>query len=190
MPQITGVEAIALLEGANPRPLVVFLTAHVEHAVFAFDAGAIDYIVKPIDAGRLAKAIARARERLSARAESAAPKRESESPDLERLAVPTRRGLVIVKPEELRYAIVDGESVILHTVRGAFVTDFRIVALEKKLPSDQFVRVHRRALVNLEHVTQLEPVGAGVYVAELSDGANVPVSRQAARLLKSRWRID
>ena len=185
MTNMSGVEAMGLLP--EDGPLVVFVTAHPNHAVFAFDAGAVDYVLKPVDPKRLTRAVARARLRLDAR------QNRSNSPPppavVDRLAIPTRRGLVILDPKDVRYAIVDGESVVVHANDQAYVTDFRIVALQKKLPDDAFVRAHRRVLLNLEHVVALEPVGAGVYVAELSDGATVPVSRQAAKLLKARWQV-
>lgn len=184
MADMSGVEAMGLLP--EDGPLVVFVTAHAEHAVFAFDAGAVDYVLKPVDPQRLARAVDRARRRLEGRRDRQPTAAE---PVVDRLAIPTRRGLVIVDPKDVRYAIVDGESVVVHANDAAYVTDFRIVALEKRLPPALFIRAHRRVLLNLEHVTGLEPVGAGVYVAELTDGATVPVSRQAAKRLKARWQI-
>lgn len=188
MAELSGIEAMQLLPEGGPK--VVFVTAHAEHAVFAFDAGAVDYVLKPVAPERLKRAMDRVRERLAAYTDAPRAPAESTAGPKDKLAVPTRRGLVILDPNELRYAMVDGASVTLHSTRGVFVTDFRIVALEKRLPEAQFVRVHRRVLLNLDHVTALEPVGAGVYVAETSDGASVPVSRQAAKRLKARWTID
>lgn len=190
MARMSGVEAMGLLP--EDGPLVVFVTAHAEHAVFAFDAGAVDYVLKPVDPRRLARAVARARARLVARrdrAASPAGEAEADPPSVQRVAVPTRRGLKILAPRDIRYAIVDGASVVIHAQDAAYVTDFRIVALEQRLPAQHFVRAHRRVLLNLEHVVGLEPVGAGVYVAELSDGATVPVSRQAAKRLKAMWAV-
>ncbi len=181
MTELSGIEAMGLLPA--PSPLIIFVTAHAEHAVAAFEAGALDYVLKPVEPARLKKALDRAKERALARAERTEPK-------LLRVAIPTRRGLELLDPRELRYALVDGESVLLHTTRGVFVTDFRMSALERKLPAERFVRAHRRVLLNLEHVVALEPVGAGTYLAETSDGAQVPVSRQAARALKSQWEIE
>ena len=190
MTQMSGVEAMGLLP--EDGPFVVFVTAHAEHAVFAFDAGAVDYVLKPVDPKRLARAIDRARLRVDAKRErepASADRSSPEPPLVDRFAIPTRKGLVIIDPKDVRYAIVDGESVVVHANDAAYVTDFRIVALEKRLPAELFVRAHRRVLLNLEHVVGLEPVGAGVYVAELTDGATVPVSRQAAKRLKALWQL-
>ncbi|MEQ8277370.1 MAG: LytTR family DNA-binding domain-containing protein [Deltaproteobacteria bacterium] len=184
MRQMSGVEVMGLLPSNGP--LVVFVTAHPEHAVYAFDAGAVDYVVKPVEAGRLQKALGRARERIAARALRGGEDEAQTLPD--RLLVPTRNGLRIIAPEQVRYAIVDGQTVLLHTDQGSFVTDFRLVALEERLGAP-FVRVHRRVLANVHHIVALEPVGAGVYVAELSDGQTVPVSRQSAKILRARWSL-
>lgn len=188
MGAVSGLDVLGQLGGG--LPLVVFVTAHAEHAVHAFDGGAVDYVLKPIEPTRLARALLRARERVEAYRERAPsePAAELDPAGPLRLAIPTRRGLKVVDPSSIRYAIVDGESVLIHTVEGVLVTDFRLVALEKKLPADRFVRAHRRVLLNLEHVTGLESAGASVQ-AELSDGATVPVSRHAARALRRRWSL-
>ncbi|MEM7675564.1 MAG: LytTR family DNA-binding domain-containing protein, partial [Myxococcota bacterium] len=186
MTEVSGVEAMGLLP--QDGPLVIFVTAHADHAVFAFDAGAVDYVLKPVEPRRLSLALERAQTRLQAR-HAYAPAAPNDPPDMMRLAIPTRKGLAIIDPDRVRYAIVDGASVVVHTDDGAYVTDFRMVALERKLPRASFVRAHRRVLLNIAHIVALEPVGAGVYVAELTDGATVPVSRQAAKQLKTRWQI-
>lgn len=184
---VSGLDVLGQLGGG--LPLVVFVTAHAEHAVHAFDGGAVDYVLKPIEPARLARALERARERALAYAQRAPtlPEEGEELPGPLRLAIPTRRGLKVIDPANIRYAIVDGESVLIHTVEGVLVTDFRLVALEKRLPADRFVRAHRRVLLNLEHVVGLEAEGTSVHLAELSDGATVPISRQAARALRRRW---
>ena len=171
MREISGVEALALIEEG---PAVVFVTAHDRYAVDAFDGGAIDYLLKPVEPAKLARAIARARERIK-------PKSSTE-----RIGVPTRKGLLLFEPNEILYALIDGETVTLHTERGSFVTDFRIADLEKRL-GEGFDRVHRRALVNLSRVVRLEPNDVGGYTAHVEGGGEVPVSRQAARRLRKLW---
>ncbi len=190
MGELSGLDAMRLMDGEGPQ--VVFITAHSEHAVAAFDAGATDYVLKPVEAGRLKLALQRTEKRLEGRKDTSFDSLDS-SEEIEqpadRIAVPTRRGLMILQPEEISYALVDGASTIIHSTRGTLVTDFRIVALERKLSGHGFVRVHRRVLVNLAHIRTLERMGSS-YVAETSDGAQIPVSRQAAKELKARWRID
>jgi two-component system LytT family response regulator len=172
MPGLSGMEAFAMM---GPRaPFVIFCTAHANYAVEAFDRGAADYVLKPVDPERLRKAIERARSRLEAR--DAAP---------ERLAVTTSSGVVLVDPRSVTHATLDGALVTIHTASGErLLTDDSLSELEKKLP--HMLRVHRRALVSLDHVAKLEPQPTGGYVARIAGGHAVEVSRQAARDLRKR----
>ena len=184
MPGLSGVDAIQLLPADGP--LVVFCTAHAEHAVQAFEEGAVDYLLKPIEAGRLHKALERARARLApARIEAAAAEplaAPARAP--ERLAIPTRQGVVLVDPEAVIHATLEGELVTVCTTTEEYLTDFSLNELEQRLPGLE--RVHRRALLNLAHVVRLEPSETGGYLARTSRGDGVLVSRQAARELRRR----
>lgn len=171
MPQMTGVEALAML---GPRaPFVVFCTAHASYAVEAFDRGAVDYVLKPVDPERLRKAVDRARARVRDRAPT------------DRLAITTKQGVVLVDPREITHATLDGALVTVFTTRGdKHLTDDSLNDLERKLP--HMVRVHRRALAALDHVARLEPQPTGGYVARTAAGHAIEVSRQAARELRKR----
>jgi two-component system LytT family response regulator len=187
MPGLTGVEAMQLLPAAGPY--VIFCTAHPDHAVAAFDGGAVDYLLKPIEAARLHKALERARSRdAQARFVAEAGKqRETPGKALERLAIPTRAGVVLVAPQEITHAALDGVLVTIHTTgQGKLLTDFTLQDLQEKLPPNLFERVHRRALLNMDHVRRLEPLETGGYLAHTSLGATVEVSRQSARDLRRR----
>lgn len=176
MPRLTGTEAMGLL--GPDGPLVVFVTAYAEHAVKAFDGGAVDYLLKPVEADRLAKALDRARERLGPRGAGGPP---------DRLPVPTSKGVELIPLEALSHAVIEGASLVLHTDRGRLFTDWRLADLERRLPTDRFERVHRQALVNLARVVRLEDTGTGGWLAHLDGGATVVVSRQSARELRRRW---
>jgi two-component system LytT family response regulator len=175
MPELTGLEALQLFPADGP--LVIFCTAHAAHAVSAFDVGAVDYLLKPIDGGRLRKALERARGRGAAPA--AAP------PPLERLALPTRQGIVLLDPRDVTHAQLADELVTVYAAGQAYLSALPLQELEGRLPAT-FVRVHRRALVNLTHVVRLEPNEVGGYLAQTSGGHAVEVSRQAARELRKR----
>lgn len=175
MPNLTGVETLGLL-GAD-RPQVVFTTAHADYAIPAFDGGATDYLLKPIEAARLVRALDRVRERLANRTDAREPSR--------RVAVPTRKGVVLMAPDDLGHAAIDGESVVLHTRKGRFYKDFRLGELERRFPT--LLRVHRQALVNVDRIDRLEDADSGGYVAVLDDGARIQVSRQVARQLRRAW---
>ena len=176
MPGLDGLEAAALLP--EEGPYIIFTTAHADHAIAAFDLGAVDYLLKPIEAVRLGRALERARHRLGPR--QAAPG------ELSRLPVSTKAGIVLVDPRGLSHAIFDGALVTLHTAQGPLLTDQSLQELEERLPPALFERVHRRALVNLEKIERLEPQETGGYLARMPGGGEVPIARQAARRLRRR----
>lgn len=183
MPGLSGLDALALLPERSPR--VILCTAHAEHAVDAFEHGAVDYVLKPVEAARLAKALERAR----GRREPETPRAAGVSPlakGLARLPIPTRQGIVLVDPETISHASLEDELVTVFTTQGDFLTDFTLQELADKLPSESFHRVHRRALLNLAHVTRLEPLETGGFLARTARGHAVEVSRQSARELRKR----
>ena len=180
MPGMTGLEAA--MKMPEDRPYIVFLTAHPEHALEAFDVGATDYLMKPVDAARLAKALDRARKQL----DSPAGATTASATSLVRLAIETRSGVVLLAPDEVTHATFDGQLVTVHTKDKSFLSDMTLQDLEDKLPKGYFERVHRRAILNLHQVERLEPVASGGYVARLPGGKTADVSRQAARKLRRR----
>jgi two-component system LytT family response regulator len=181
MPGLSGLDALALLPEEGPG--VILCTAHAEHAVDAFEHGAVDYVLKPVEAARLQKALDRARMRLGPK-EEPAKGQAGGSKGLARLPIPTRQGIVLVDPETISHATLEGELVTVFTTQGEFLTDFTLNELSDKLPVEGFQRVHRRALLNLAHVTRLEPLETGGYIARTSRGHSVEVSRQSARELR------
>ena len=154
MPGLTGLEAIGLLP--EPRPYVIFCTAHAEHALSAFDVGAVDYLLKPVDAARLKVAVDRARRPVAGRAASG-----EKAGGRRRLAIETREGVLLLDPAEISHAEL-GDALVTIVVGGREVlTDLSLNTLEARLPAGSFLRVHRRAILNLDHVALLEPTASG-----------------------------
>jgi two-component system, LytTR family, response regulator len=183
MPGLSGIEAHARIPEGGP--FVIFATAHPEHAVAAFELGAVDYVLKPIDAARLAKAVDRARAHVLRRREADTPR--SAGDPLARLPIVTRAGVVLVDFDDVSHAEFDGVLVTIHRRNAEpLLTEFSLQDLGQRLPEPQFDRVHRRALVNLREVTMLLPQDTGGFVAVMRSGAHVLVSRQSARRLR-RW---
>jgi two-component system LytT family response regulator len=170
MPGLSGTGLHAKL----PDATVIYVTAHADHAVEAYELGAVDYVLKPVAAARLAKALARIR-----------PSPATPSVPGERLPVETRAGIVLVEPAAIVYAQFDGALVTLHAARESWITSMSLKDLEARLPA-QFARVDRRHLLNLDEVARLEPEPDGGYRAHTRSGAVVPISRQAARDLRRR----
>lgn len=188
MPELSGIEALQLFPADGP--VVIFCTAHTAHAVAAFDVGAIDYLLKPIEAARLRKALERARDRDARRRYGSELARFKNPGDperpLDRLALPTRQGIILLDPLTVSHAELDGELVTVHTADAQYLSAMSLQELESRLPGERFARVHRRAIVNLEHVVRLEPNEVGGYTARTRNGRAVEISRQAARDLRKR----
>jgi len=188
MPGLSGLEALSLAPAE--RPLVIFCTAHAKHAVDAFELGAIDYLLKPIEAARLQKAMDRAQAAVAQR-HLAAPGSEKPQPGppWHRLALPTHQGIVLLDPQDVSHAIVEGSLVKVVTTTGDFFSSHSLSDLEGRLPAAYFMRVHRRALLNLARIRRLEPNEVGGFLARTLEGHAVEVSRQAARALRKRLRM-
>ena len=183
MPGLDGLDTSQLLPAGGP--LVIFTTAHPEHALRAFDLGAADYLLKPVDAPRLQRALDRARERRFGAAEAAPASADG------RIALPTRKGVRLVGPEALLCAIFDGSALTVHLAEDEGVerifVDLSLGDLEGRLPCPPFLRSHRRALINLDAVALLEPTDAGGYLACIRGGPKVAVSRAVSRDLRRRF---
>jgi two-component system LytT family response regulator len=193
MPGLSGLDVLGLLP--DDGPVVIFCTAHAEHAVSAFDVGAVDYLLKPVEAGRLRKALERARQveqrrrfQLEVARHRPTHAAERSPPDglPPRLPLETRQGIVLLAPDEISHAQLDGALVTVHTTRGPFICDLPLNELAERLGPHGFLRVHRRSLLNLAKVVRLEPAETGGFLARTADGQSVEVSRQAARDLRKR----
>jgi two-component system LytT family response regulator len=187
MPGLSGVEALDLMPADGP--FVIFCTAFPDHALKAFEGGALDYLLKPVEAGRLRKALDRARARGGRMRPSDDAERRppaSAMATVQRLPIPTRQGIVLLDPLGISHAVLEGELVRVYSTQGEFLTDATLQELQDRLPGDRFQRLHRRALANLEQIARLEPLDTGGLVARTHAGQSFEVSRQSARELR-RW---
>jgi len=182
MPELDGLDVVRTV-ARDLLPLVAFVTAYDEYAVQAFELNAVDYLLKPVEPDRLKKALDKARQRETKERFSDAVKKHQA---IARLPVQTRQGLVLLDPRAVTHAVLEGELVTVHTKDASFLTDYTLNDLEQRLSGGSFERVHRRALLNLEAVTRLEPLETGGYLARTVNGGSVEVSRQAARDLRKR----
>jgi two-component system, LytTR family, response regulator len=186
MPGMNGIEVARALP--EPAPQIVFLTAHSEHALSAFNVGAVDYLVKPLESERLQKTLERVSKRLH---EAHRPEavRSAAKPSA-KLAIAEKGGVTLLDPETICACVLEDALVTLYISTGATVLSAMSLAeLHAKLP--HLERVHRKSLLNLDLVTRLESLPSGGYlaVAQGGGGARVEISRQAARLLRKRFGI-
>jgi two-component system LytT family response regulator len=188
MPKLDGFEVLELIHRpGTPAPVVIFITAFDQYAMRAFDAHAVDYLLKPFGAERFERALERARARLNERrlpVELAAERPAQERP--ERIVVRDGTRVHIIPLDKLDYAEAEDDYVALHTAGKTHLKQQPIASLEATLDPRRFVRIHRSAIVNLERVARIEPFGKERRLAILHDGTRLPVSRSGyARLLEA-----
>jgi two-component system LytT family response regulator len=194
--QMPGEDGFTLLRGLDPRPAVVFVTAYDHYAVRAFEENAVDYLLKPFRRERLAEALDRARLDV-ARPEDLSHKlaallgsmeRAATSSYLDRFTVRVGARQLILKADEVLWFGAEEKLVFAATDGDRHYVNFTLDQLERRLDPKRFVRVHRAAIVNLDHAAALRPGFAGTYRLQLRDAARseVPVSRARARALRER----
>ena len=193
--QMPGEDGFALLQSLSPAPAVVFVTAYDHYAVRAFEANAVDYLLKPCRAERLAEALVRARRDLATPAELsrrlaellAAVRRPADA-HLDRFTVRLGTRQLILRAEDVLWFGAEDKLVFAATARDRHWVNFTLDQLEQKLDPRRFARVHRAAIANLDHAVALRPGFAGTWRLQLDDEARteVPVSRARARTLKER----
>ena len=188
MPGLLGTEVLRRLEH---RPFVLFTTAYTEHAVTAFELGAVDYLLKPFGPSRLAAAMERVRSALGEPAGLDPVERLSGAlgaGPISRLFVRVGGALVPLPVERVAWFEADGDYVVAHAGTNRHVLHLALSCLEARLDPRRFTRVHRAHVVNLDHVKAFRPDGRGNLEAELFDGTRVPVSRARAQELRSLGR--
>jgi len=184
MPKLDGFEVLELV-GADMA--VIFVTAYDTYAMRAFDAHAVDYLLKPFSARRFEEALAQARARLGTKmppaAELAAAARPP-SQKLERIVVRDGPRVHVVPVERLDYVEVQDDYLALRTEGKTLLKQQTITSLEAALDPQRFVRIHRSYLVNLDRIAKIEPYSKDSKVAVLKDGAKLPVSRAGYQRLR------
>lgn len=186
MPDLSGIDLAQVISRFDEphRPEVVFVTAHDEHAVAAFDLAAVDYLRKPVRPERLAQALARLCERLAARSAGQRPAGSPADSGPQPLAddvIAVELGGITryVQRSAVVYAETRGDYVRLHTRAGEHLLRASLGALEQRWGGAGFLRVHRQYLVNRAFVESVRTVG-GTLTLDLGEGCVIPVSRRHA----------
>jgi two-component system LytT family response regulator len=190
MPDASGFEVLQKLEDEE-TPLVIFTTAHDEYAVRAFEAEALDYLLKPFDRERLQEALSRARGHLALR-DGLVIKRlrdflsrtPNRSTFCERLAIRSAGRIVFLDVEEIDWIEAAANYVRVHAGKDFHLMRESIGQMAEKLDSSRFVRVHRSAIVNAAKIRELQSCNGGEYLAVLRNGKSVPCSRGYRNLIE------
>jgi Response regulator of the LytR/AlgR family len=172
--QLPDMDGFAALDAVpEPRDFhVVFLTAHDQHALRAFAAEALDYLLKPVDPERFERALERAKDQLARRREPA-PKRF-----LKRIVVEANRREILLPVERLDWAESDRNYVCLHVGAESYTIRGTLESLAQQLDPDQFVRISRSELVNLDRVKEMQPWFHGERRILLKDGRELTWTRR------------
>jgi two-component system LytT family response regulator len=178
MPEVDGFGVIDAV-GPDRMPLTIFVTAFDAHAIRAFDANALDYLLKPIDDERFRVAIERARTRLAESGAGRARRLEgalSAAPD-RRLVLRDGSRVLLVDPGDVDWLGADGDYVRVHVQGRSHLLRHTMAAMEARLDATRFARVHRSAIVNLSRVSEIRRRGDRDYQLVLTDGTKLKLGR-------------
>lgn len=184
MPGCSGIEVLRQL--AQPAPRIVFTTAYAEHAVTAFELGALDYLLKPFGAERLAAALARVRAALGEPLPPALDRfgEMLGNGPMQRLFVRSGRSIQPIAVADVYHFEAVGDYVTARTPAGEHLLHLALSRLETRLDAQRFVRIHRAHIVNLDRVARFRRELDGRLTAVLRNGAELPVSKSKAALLR------
>ena len=185
MPEVDGLAVARKLAQQDCPPAVIFVTAHDDHAVEAFDLDAVDYVLKPVEKDRLERAIARALARRGERSGEGGPA----SDYLEELWVPHRSELVRIGVSEVGRIDAERDYVRLHVGEGegrrSYLLLQTIAGLEAKLDPARFIRIHRSIILRRDRISGLRHDGLGVWSVETADGETLRIGRTYLAKVKS-----
>ena len=189
--QMPGLLGTDVLREIDHRPFVIFTTAYSQHAVTAFELGAVDYLMKPFGPARLAAAMERVRGAIGQPSSVDAIERLSGAlggGPITRLFVRVGNTIVPVGLDRVSRLEADGDYVVAHVGGSRHLLHLSLSRLVTRLDPRRFAQVHRAHVVNLDHVRAFKRDGRGNLEAELNDGTRVPVSRARAQELRSLGR--
>jgi two-component system LytT family response regulator len=193
MPELNGLEVVDRV-GAERMPLTVFVTAYDQHAIRAFEANALDYLLKPFSDERFDAAMARVSLRMDERSVREFGRRmlrmislaPAGDPPLDRLVVKSGGSTRFVRVADIDWIEAAGVYANLHIGGKELLYRASLNQLAERLDPVRFVRVHRSAIVNIESILQLEPISHGEFEVVLKDGSRSRISRTYRRQLEKR----
>lgn len=205
MPGKTGIEVLQEV-GPDNMPVVIFVTAYDQYALKAFEVAAIDYLLKPFDDERFQQAFERARKVITLRqvdslrhrlvsllegiSEPAERPKEKKSNYLERIAVEMRGQIRIVPVAQIDFITASGPYAELHVGKETLLVRERMQTLEERLDPDDFFRIHRSVIVQLDRIEALLYHAGGDYAVRLKDGRRLSVSRSRRSELEERLGLN
>ncbi len=180
----TGIELAGQLENLEHPPAIVFATAYDEYALQAFEANAIDYVLKPFEEDRILHTLEKIN-KLRKLGEEEVP----ESPPLRKerngkIAFSVEEKIVLLSYADILFVESSEGKCIIHSIKQDYKVSEALVEIENRLSFSQFLRVHRSYVVNLDHIDEIEPWFNSTYNLMMKNGSKVPVSRTYIKDLK------
>ena len=175
MPECDGFDVLEML-GRDVPPAVIFVTAYDQYALRAFEAGALDYLLKPFDNARFERALSRAQDKIQHR---------RPAPGTGRLTVKSAGQILFLEPADIDWIEAADYYACLHVGARTHLLRRSMSELEQDLDPNVFCRIHRSTIVNLARVRALQFNGTGEYEVLLENGSTLPISRRYRRQLQS-----
>ncbi|MGC1618104.1 MAG: LytTR family DNA-binding domain-containing protein [Candidatus Acidiferrum sp.] len=190
MPELSGIELLDRLKKRSlPVPSIIFVTAHNQHAITAFENHAVDYVLKPFSDERIHSALDTAAHRTQSdrmsRFIDLLPQLENLLAKSSRIAIKTKGSILFVDPTDVAVVEAQGNYVLLQRLAGSHLLRESISIIAQKLEPYGFIRIHRSVLVNSNFVEEIHPWSTGEYVLRMKDGKEFAVSRTFKKNLKS-----
>ena len=185
--QMPGLDGFGVLESLGPErlPAVVFITAYDQFALRAFEAHALDYLLKPFEAERFARALDRVREQLRSRSQVSVDERlrnllaslGAKENYLERMVARTNGKIIILRVDDIDWIEAAANYVRVHIAQKQYLVRETMTNLEARLDPERFLRIHRSIIVRKDRIKELEPLFQGDYSLLLADGTRLTSSR-------------
>jgi two-component system LytT family response regulator len=190
MPELSGTELVdRLRERSRPMPSIVFVTAHDQLAITAFERHAVDYVLKPFSNERIGEALDRASRRAqgerATKLMEALPELQRLPPRHSRIAIKANGRILFINPEDVLAVEAEGNYVLLQRNSSSYLLRESISALAEKLKPYGFIRIHRSVLVNTSLVEEIKPYPTGEYGLQVKGGKEYTVTRTYKKNLKS-----
>lgn len=188
MPKLNGFEMLELID---PSPEIIFITAHNEYAIRAFEMNAVDYLLKPYSKDRLLNAIDKARQRiLTGQGTQEKVNRLIQQPltdYLERIVVKSGSKIRVIPVDRIVYLEAQDDYVMIYTDEGKYLKKGTMKYFEEHLHDASFVRVHRSYIVKIDQVSMIEPYSKENYIMKLKNGAHIRISRKGLKNIREKF---
>lgn len=187
MPEMGGFQVARNLRPGRP-PVVVYVTAFQQHALQAFETGAVDYLLKPVRKERLESALRKARAQLAGMVQPEKPGLEKavpcKAPELKKIVGRSGHDYHLIDPGDVIAFQAEGEVVYVLTANARYYCEHSLRTLETRLPAERFRRIHRKTIINSDHIRRISTLSSKRFLLRMSNGMEVVVSKRLAGVIR------